>query len=510
MPTVGCTTPDETQKEEWVSHVDGLYNAVQRRMINRMLNLAAGGDKPKIVKAFKLAEKITPDSHKGSVRFLCDKVEADHPVLQIARHVTTKLSPECRDRFIECLVVNTLLRGDAKRKELNETTGMVAPTTLLMSPSMRCNLTCAGCYAGEYSPDQDLDRGLLQRIVDEGNDMGVYLFTFLGGEPFLYPDLLDFARANRDSMFQIFTNGTLITDEIIAELAKLGNIALMLSVDGTSELTDQRRGPGVHKRVMSVMDRLGETGVLFGYSATVTSGNWDVLVSDEFVDPLVAKGAMIAWHFLYMPIGREPDVGMMPTPAQREQFREGIHRLRSTKPFFPVDFWGDAPWVGGCIAGKHYMHITSEGWVEPCIFTHFATDNIRDMSLLEAFNSPFFQEIRSRQPFNENLLMPCMWIDNPQCSREIMACTGAHPTHDGADSMLVDLQEEMDAYSVEAGRILNPIWSCLSATESAEGDLATAEAAAGAEPVTAGAEHAIDDAEPAADQAEGRLAPVGR
>ena len=508
-----------------MSQVDGLYNAVQRRMINRMLNLAAGGDKPKIVKAFKLAEKITPDSHKGSVRFLCDKVEADHPVLQIARHVTTKLSPECRDRFIECLVVNTLLRGDAKRKELNETTGMRAPTTILMSPTMRCNLTCAGCYAGEYSPDQDLERGLLQRIVDEGNDMGVYLFTFLGGEPFLHPDLLGFARANRDSMFQIFTNGTLITDEIIAELTRVGNIALMLSVDGTPELTDQRRGPGVHKQVMSVMDRLGEAGVPFGYSATVTSSNWDVLVSDEFVDPLVAKGAMIAWHFLYMPIGREPDVGMMPTPAQREQFREGIHRLRSTKPFFPVDFWGDAPWVGGCIAGKHYMHITSEGWVEPCIFTHFATDNIRDMSLLEAFNSPFFREIRSRQPFNENLLMPCMWIDNPKCSREIMACTGAHPTHDGADSILVDLRKEMDEYSVEASRIFNPIWSCLSeATSAGTEAIADAEAVADAEPVAdaeavaepvadaeavADAEPVIADAELETERADDRLAPVG-
>lgn len=488
-------------KEDELSHVDGLYNAVQRRMINRMLNLAAGGDKPKIIKAFKLAERITPESYKGSVRFLRDKVEADHPVLLMSRHVTTNLSPNVRERFIECLVVNTLLRGLAKRKELTQRTGTVAPTTILMSPTMRCNLACAGCYAGEYSPDQDLERDLLQRIVDEGNEMGVYLFTFLGGEPFMYRDLLGFARANRDSMFQVFTNGTLITDEVIAELAELGNIALMLSVDGTPELTDQRRGPGVHQRVMSVMDRLGEAGVLFGYSATVTSGNWDVLVSDEFVDPLVDKGAMIGWHFLYMPIGREPDVQMMPTPAQREGFRKGILRLRATKPLFPVDFWGDAPWVGGCIAAKHYMHITSEGWVEPCIFTHFATDNIRDVSLLEAFNSRFFCEIRDRQPFNENLLMPCMWIDNPSCAREIMACTGACPTHDGADSMLVDLPEEMDAYSLEASRVFDPAWGDLTGSES-ESSVAVQLADMGGAVAT--------DAETASEQTDEYLASVRR
>ena len=204
------------------------------------------------------------------------------------------------------------------------------------------------------------------------------------------------------------------------------------------------------------MDHLGEAGVLFGYSCTVTRNTWKAIVSDEFVDPLVAKGAMLAWHFLYMPVGRDPDTSMMLTAEERNQFRIDIHRIRDTKPIFPVDFWGDAPWVNGCIAGKHYMHINSGGWVEPCIFTHFATDNIRDVSLLEAFNSDFFQEIRRRQPFNHNLLMPCMWIDNPTQAREIMAATGAQPTHPGGDVMITDLQDELDEYARRGRPALQP------------------------------------------------------
>ncbi len=114
-----------------------------------------------------------------------------------------------------------------------------------------------------------------------------------------------------------------------------------------------------------------------------------------------------------MPIGRDPSIELMPTPAQREEFRKASSASGTPSRSSAVDFWGDAPWVGGCIAGRHYMHITSEGWVEPCIFTHFATDNIKEVGLAEAFNSPFFKQIRSRQPYNDNLLMPCMWIDNP-------------------------------------------------------------------------------------------------
>ncbi len=451
-----------------MSRTDGLYTAVQRQAITQMVKLAASDDKAKIIKAFQLAEKITPDQWKSSVRFVADKVQDDHPALTIARHVSTKLSPRSRDRFIQCLIVNTLLRGVAKRKELVQETGCNAPTTILMSPTMRCNLTCDGCYAAEYAPDQDLDRDLLQKIVDEGNDMGVYLFTMLGGEPFMYDELLDFARENKDAYFQIFTNGTLLDHDTIDELAKIGNIAPMLSLEGTPEMTDKRRGAGVHDHVMEVMDHLGQAGVVFGYSVTVTRDNWRMLISDEFVDPLVAKGAMLSWHFLYMPVGRDPSTEPMLIPEERNEFRLGINRIRDTKPIFPVDFWGDAPYVHGCIAGKHYMHINSEGWVEPCIFTHFATDNIRDVSLLEAFNSPYFREIRRRQPFNHNLLMPCMLIDNPMMSREIVELTGAHPTHPGAESMFTTLRDDLDRYSAEVNRVYDPVWSCYTTEQQAK------------------------------------------
>jgi MoaA/NifB/PqqE/SkfB family radical SAM enzyme len=404
------------------------------------------------------------------VRFVTEKVKDDHPALTIARHVSKRLSPHCRERFIECLIVNNLLRGVAKRRKLVDSTGMRAPTTILMSPTMRCNLSCEGCYAAEYSPDKDLDRRLMQKIVDEGNDMGVYLFTLLGGEPFMWDELLDFARENKDAYFQIFTNGTLLDHDTIDELAAIGNIAPMLSLEGSPELTDHRRGKGVHDQVMDIMDHLGEAGVLFGYSCTVTRDNWKAIVSDEFVDPLVAKGAMLAWHFLYMPVGRDPDVSMMLTAEERNDFRVEIQRIRASKPLFPVDFWGDAPYVNGCIAGRHYVHINSAGWVEPCIFTHFATDNIRDASLLEAFNSDFFREIRSRQPFNHNLLMPCMWIDNPTQAREIMAASGAQPTHPGGDVMLTDLQDELDAYASQVDRLYSPIWTCLTAQKEQTSD----------------------------------------
>jgi MoaA/NifB/PqqE/SkfB family radical SAM enzyme len=441
-----------------VSTTDGLYGAVQRGLIKEILRLAASDNKKSILRAFQLAEKLTPDNHKNEVRFVREKVEQDHPALNIARHVVRDLSPACRDGFINALIFNALLRGSQKRQEFTRATGMRTPFTVLVSPTMRCNLHCEGCYASEYSHESDMPAELFQRIIDEAAEMGVYLVTVLGGEPFIRRDLLDIAAANPETYFQVFTNGTLVRPEHIERIARLGNVALMLSIEGDEQTTDARRGAGTYQKLLRTMDLLKEHGVLFGYSATVTRHNWQMLLSDEFVDPLVAKGAAISWHFLYMPVGRTPDLSLMPTPEQRNQIRLGIQRIRNTKAMFPIDFWGDAPWVQGCIAAKHYVHVNNQGWVEPCIFTHFATGNIADMSLAEAFNSPFFREIRSRQPFNHNLLEPCMLIDNPEQSREIVALTGARPTHEGAESLVTELCGALDHYSAEVKRVYGPVW----------------------------------------------------
>jgi uncharacterized radical SAM superfamily Fe-S cluster-containing enzyme len=207
-----------------VSSTEGLYGAVQRGIIKEMLRLATSDNKANIVRAIALAEKITPDNHKTEMRFVKEKVKQNHPALNIARHVVRDLSPSCRDGFINAFVVNALLRGSQKRQAVSRKTEMRTPFTVLVSPTMRCNLHCEGCYASEYSHQSDMSRELLQRIVDEAAEMGVYLITVLGGEPFMRADLLDIAAANPDTYFQVFSNGTLVKPEQIARIAELGNV----------------------------------------------------------------------------------------------------------------------------------------------------------------------------------------------------------------------------------------------------------------------------------------------
>ena len=138
---------------------------------------------------------------------------------------------------------------------------------------------------------------------------------------------------------------------------------------------------------------------------------------------------------------------------------ERVTRMRREKNALISDFWCDGPLVGGCMAGGHnYLHINQNGDVEPCVFAHFAVDNIRDKSLAEALSSDFFRSIRSRQPYHDNLLRPCMIIDHPYVLRECVAQSGAKPTHPEAEGIITELAPDLDEYGEEYGKLADKVW----------------------------------------------------
>ena len=212
---------------------------------------------------------------------------------------------------------------------------------------------------------------------------------------------------------------------------------------------------------MEGMDNLREVGVPLGFSVMATRYNVDTLVSDEFYDMLLENGCLVGWQFLYLPVGNDPDASLMPTAEQRELLRvRGPRRIRREKPIFTIDFWNDAPHMGGCLAGaRYFLHITSRGDVEPCIFMHLATDNIHDKSLKEIINTPFFRAFRDRQPYSKNLLRPCTLIDHPRVLREI--CAECHPySTDGQMCGLITspVSDVLDEYSQDVAEIMDRVW----------------------------------------------------
>ncbi|MFH1510632.1 MAG: radical SAM protein [Candidatus Woesearchaeota archaeon] len=381
------------------------------------------------------------------------------PGRELIDRILAELSPKCREKLVLNLLINTILSRQVKDKYYREF-GIKPPFFFVISPTMRCNLRCTGCYAGSYSKE-DLPRELFERVLLQARDMGIFFVTVSGGEPFVRNDLLEIIEKYDDMYFQVYTNGTMIDSKLAKRLAQLGNVAPAISIEGFEKETDDRRGKGTYGRIISAMKHLRANGVFFGFSCVPTKQTIGLLSGNRFIDCMIGKGCMFGWVFHYVPVGINPDVGLMSSPEQRTSFWDSICEIRKNKPIFIGDFWNDGLYSNGCISGgRKYFHINVKGDVEPCVFFHFAVDNIRDKPLREALNSDFFRLIREEQENIENRFTPCLIIDNPSVLRKACLACRAMPTHKGADVLLKNskVRRFLDKYAEEMRDVTEYRW----------------------------------------------------
>ncbi|BCV21077.1 radical SAM protein [Moorella sp. Hama-1] len=377
------------------------------------------------------------EEHKQNVAALEKAIIENPAVRQLTEGILKDTHPNILQRLLYNFFINSVLMGVPRQLHLSQTRGFNVPHTILVDPTSACNLRCEGCWAGAYAQHDELDYERLDRLCSEAKELGIYWMIMSGGEPFMYPRLFDLAARHSDMAFMLYTNGTRIDDRVADQIVAVGNLSPAFSLEGWEERTDRRRGPGVFKRVTAAMDRLRERGAVFGVSLTATRENMEEITSDAFVDFLVERGARYGWIFHYIPIGRNPNPDLMLTPEQRAYMATRVPAIRMNKPIVLADFWNDGELTQGCIAGgRRYFHVTASGAVEPCAFVHFSTHNIKDHSMEEILRSPLFTAFQKRQPFCGNHLRPCPIIDVPSALRDIVAESGARPTHAGADDVL--------------------------------------------------------------------------
>ncbi len=377
--------------------------------------------------------------HKTYACMIRDHIQENPATRQYIQRLVSELDENIHNRLFVNLLINASLAGLPKQMESSKALGCSVPYTILIDPTSRCNLSCTGCWAGAYDKHSSLSFAEVDRIVSEAKELGIYFIVMSGGEPLLWPHLSELCRKHSDVAFMAYTNGTLIDENTARWMREAGNFSPAISIEGSRETTDRRRGKGVYDRIMKAMDNLSENGVAFGFSVTATTENCEEILSDEFIDLMINKGALYGWSFHYIPIGSNPDFSLMLRPEQRAVMAERARQIRGNKPILVADFWNDGELTHGCIAGgRRYFHITANGDVEPCAFVHFAADNIKGKPLKEVLANPLFKAYQERQPFSENMLRPCPLIDLPEELRSMIGETGISPTYEGGDAILYD------------------------------------------------------------------------
>ncbi|HEX3038976.1 MAG TPA: radical SAM protein [Caproiciproducens sp.] len=342
----------------------------------------------------------------------------------------TDIDSGVRKKMFENFLINSCVLGSRHKNKCEEKYNCNIPWAILMDPTSACNLHCTGCWAAEYGNKLNMSFETLNSIVEQGKELGTYMYIFSGGEPLVRKnDIIRLCEKHSDCEFLAFTNGTLIDEAFADEMLRVKNFVPAISIEGFEEETDFRRGKGTYQAVVRAMEILKRKKLPFGASLCYTSKNVETIGSEQYIDDLIVKGCKFAWFFTYMPVGVDAVPELMATAEQRKFMYEQIRKFRGTKPLFTMDFWNDGEYVTGCIAGgRCYMHINANGDIEPCAFIHYADSNIKDKTLLEAYQSPLFMQYRKNQPFNQNMLQPCPLLDNPGRLADMVERSGAKST----------------------------------------------------------------------------------
>lgn len=394
--------------------------------LDQIIKAASGPDREKnLDKLLDMAGNLLKDTAPGAIRGVRNGLYPGSKWEQLLWDVI--------DNTDHHVLKTSILNGayEAAFRGLRNTTASAekyqcnVPWIILFDPTSACNKHCVGCWAADYGNKLNLTYEEMDRLVTEGSELGCHLYMLTGGEPLVRKkDVVRLAEAHNDCLFNIFTNASLIDQAFCDDVKRVGNIVFSVSLEGTEDSNDGRRGDGSYKEVMAAFDLMRENGLLFGTSTAYTRANTEMVSSDEYFDTIISKGCRWAWYFHYMPVGEGATVDLCPSVEQREYMLRRIREVRGVtggKPIFAMDFQNDGEYVGGCIAGgRVFCHINARGDVEPCVFIHYSNANIKEKSLLECLQQPIFQAYRKHYPWNDNMLRPCPMLENPEILPEIV------------------------------------------------------------------------------------------
>ena len=439
-----------------------INNKVKTYGVEKTLKYVHKNPEKNLKNAINLAKKISPNDYRSQIETI-DKVISypDDVFHNYILNMLNTIDPDVFDKTVINFLLNSVLFSEDLKKESREKYNCNIPWTILLDPTTACNLKCKGCWAAEYGNSLNLSYEQIDDIISQGKELGIYFYIFTGGEPLVRKkDILKICEKHNDCEFLIFTNSTLIDEEFIDEMLRLKNIVPAISVEGSEFTTDARRGDGIYNKVIKSMKLLKDNKLPFGISCCYTSQNYKSIISEEFVDEMIERGALFAWYFHFMPVGKGTGKELLPKPDQRKHIYHQLRKFRKTKPLFFLDFQNDAEYIGGCIAGgRNYLHINANGDLEPCVFIHYSDSNIKEKTLVESLQSPLFMAYHDGQPFNKNMLRPCPMLENPNLLRDMVKKSQAKSTDILEKENVDDLCDKCEDYAEDWKPVAEELWN---------------------------------------------------
>ena len=250
-----------------------------------------------------------------------------------------------------------------------------------------CNFQCSYCYVPERSTCRnELSREEIKDVILQAKELGARKIIILGGEPSIYPHLVEMLRfLGREGLeIEMFTNGTGIDPALAAVLAE-EKVRVVLKLNSRDEATQDRLAgkKGAFQIINRALATLQEAGYpsaeqFLAISTVICQQNikelpamWQWL-REEKIEPYfeVITPQANALDNIWLGVD---------SSALKELF---VHLSAIDRERFGRDWEPQPPLVGNkCMRHQVSCVVTATGEVMPCVGVTIALDNIRDNKL---------------------------------------------------------------------------------------------------------------------------------
>jgi MoaA/NifB/PqqE/SkfB family radical SAM enzyme len=152
------------------------------------------------------------------------------------------------------------------------------PLRVMFELTYRCNFNCRHCYVPKsWRRRKELNTAGVIDIIRQLKDAGCFYLGFTGGEILLRRDIWRILEFSKQQGMQIilYTNGSLITEQLARRIASIGVNKLDITLPGISEkVFDGITGVGGSSRaVFAAIRFLRENKVALGFKTSILKAN---------------------------------------------------------------------------------------------------------------------------------------------------------------------------------------------------------------------------------------------
>ena len=301
--------------------------------------------------------------------------------------------------------------------------------SVIVEITRRCNLHCKHCYNNSGRKREDeLTFEEIKKMIDELAGMGVLNIVLTGGEPLLHPHIFDIIEHIRSKPMScmVFTNGTLITKEIVQKFKELSILSVAASIDSAApETNDSFRGvPGSFEKTVKAIKMLKKAGISVRVNVCIHKGilNEIVGVLNLFKEWKIDEYTM--WPVTYTGRSEESDFTVTPEEYKKVLKQVKAYESKETRKEFSY-----SPRQTNCGIGMSSLTVRSNGILTPCpsLPDEISLGDIRKNSIAEIWNnSPFLNRMRRISACENDKCKECSHIKVCQggCMADIYRRTG--------------------------------------------------------------------------------------